>query len=120
MPIYSPKQIAKKIENIRTKASYDSAPDTEKLTDLMGLVDGVFDGDSAPEQLATALTLAADAQYSIAIAADAKAALEASERRIAELQAELSKTPADPVEAKLSGLVDIVEGLVALAKAKGK
>ena len=120
MAIQSPKQIAKKIENIRTKASFDSAPDGEKLSDLMGLVENQFEGRNAPEQLATIINLAADSQYNTAVTADLRANVETLERRIAELQAELSKPAKDPVEAKLSGLIGVVEGLVELAKAKGK
>ena len=116
MATQTPAQLKQKIETIQTKASYERGTDAEKFADLMDLVAGEFPGNTPPEQLAAALALAADAQYSIAVAGDEKAAREAAEKRIKALEAELSKPAPDPLQASVEALAEVAASLVEIAK----
>ena len=117
MPRKKPSQLKKDIAAIQTRSAFDGASEAEKLAILVEAVNGAFEGDTAPQQLAAALTLAVDAQYAVAVAIDCQSTVDQMGRRIEELKAELNKSPADPTQAKIEGLVKVVEALVNKAAA---
>ncbi|MEL7523164.1 MAG: hypothetical protein AAFV85_26735 [Cyanobacteria bacterium J06634_6] len=118
MPIRQTSQIKKELAQLQRTNSYESASEAERLSQILDVARGSFEGETEAEQLMHAVLLALDAKTTEAQRQYDVGKKEIAEQRVRELEAELNKPPTDPTLLKIDGLVKVVDGLVKAAKAK--